>query len=277
VPLGALLGLEWAGRRLLGQPLSPRAWERMSFNDKVTYRRLRVHDPLLRTFSDKLCMRDYVTARLGPASVPGLVAVGGDPSQFADRPGPYVLKPNHSSGMVAFVAEREVPSGEQLQEAGRWLALDYGRRYREWGYGRARRLLLAEELLRAPDGSFPPSDYKLFAFGGRVEIVEVVPGAASAHRWTLMRPDWTRAVDPSLTAHPDAPDPPRPANLELMLGWAAELGSALEFLRVDLYDLGERVLVGELTPYPGGGNATFTPPSLDGELGRLWRAQPRRR
>jgi len=277
VPFGALLGLEWAGRRLLGQPLSPRAWGRMSFNDKVTYRRLRVHDPLLRTFSDKLRMRHYVSERLGPASVPALVAVGEDPSAFARRPGPYVLKPNHGSGMVAFVGEGEAPSPEQLDDAGRWLALDYGRRYREWGYGRARRVLLAEELLRAPDGTFPPADYKLFTFGGRVELVEVVPGPAGAHPWRLMRPDWTPAVDPSLTGEPDAPDPPRPDNLGTMLRWATDLGGAVEFLRVDLYDVGERVLVGELTPYPGGGNATFRPPSLDGELGRMWAIPPRRR
>ena len=50
------LGLEWVTRRILGQPLSLRAWSRMTFNDKVTYRRLRVQDPVFETFCDKLRM-----------------------------------------------------------------------------------------------------------------------------------------------------------------------------------------------------------------------------
>ncbi len=273
--LDFLLRLEWTTRRMWGQPLSLRAWDRMTFNDKVTYRRLRVHDPVFRTFCDKLRMRAYVAARLGAPSVPELLGVGERPSLFAERTGPYVLKPNHSSGMVTFVGEGEVPSADQLREAERWLALDYGRHYREWGYGGARPLLLAEEVLRSPDGSYPPPDYKLFTFDGEVELVEVVPGPGSGHRWTLMRPDWSRVVPKSLDPEPDTPDPARPPNLDVMLRWASMLGGAVEFLRVDLYDMGDRVLVGELTPYPGGGNATFHPPTLDAELGRMWRTSPR--
>ncbi len=179
--LDSLLRLEWTSRRMSGQPLSMRAWDRMTFNDKVTYRRLRVHDPVFRTFCDKLRMRAYVAARLGPQSVPDLLDVGEHSSRFAERTGPYVLKPNHGSGMVAFVDDGEVASVDQLREAERWLALDYGRHFREWGYGGARPLLLAEEVLCSPDGSYPPPDYKLFTFDGEVKLVEVVPGQGSGH------------------------------------------------------------------------------------------------
>jgi hypothetical protein len=248
----------------------------MTFNDKVTYRRLRVRDPVFQTFCDKLRMRDYVADRLGEHSVADLLDVGEHPSHFAARTGPYVLKPNHSSGMVTFVGEGEVASVDQLREAERWLAFDYGRHYREWGYGHARPLLIAEEVLRGPGGSYPPPDYKLFTFDGEVEFVEVVPGPESGYRWTLMRPDWSRVVAKSLDPEPDSPAPPRPPNLDVMLRWASRLGGVVEFLRVDLYDLGDRVLVGELTPYPGGGNASFHPLSLDADLGSMWRTSPSR-
>ena len=272
--LDSLLRLERTSRRMCGQPLSLRAWDRMSFNDKVTYRRLRVRNPVFRTFCDKLRMRAYVAARLGPKSVPDLLDVGEHPSHFAERKGPYVLKPNHGSGMVTFVGEDEVASVDQLREAARWLALDYARRYREWGYGGARPLLIAEEVLRSPSGAYPPPDYKLFTFDGEVRLVEVVPGPDGEHPWTLMRPDWSRVTAKPLDPESDTPDPVRPPNLDVMLRWASELGGAAEFLRVDLYDVGDRVLVGELTPYPGGGNASFDPPGLDADLGRMWRTRP---
>ncbi len=66
-----------------------------------------------------------------------------------------------------------------------------------------------------------------------------------------------------------------PANLDVMLDWAALLGRDLDFVRVDLYDLGDRVLVGELTAYPSGGNSAYRPAGIDVWLGRAWRTHPR--
>ena len=86
--LDFLLGLELTSRRMWGQPLSLRTWDRMTFNDKVTYRRLRVRDPVYRTYCDKLRMRAYVAERLGARSVPELLGVGEHPSRFAERTGP---------------------------------------------------------------------------------------------------------------------------------------------------------------------------------------------
>ncbi len=59
-----------------------------------------------------------------------------------------------------------------------------------------------------------------------------------------------------------------------MLDLAALLGQDLDFVRVDLYDLGDRVLVGELTPYPGGGNSAYYPAGIDAWLGRAWLTKP---
>ena len=62
-----------------------------------------------------------------------------------------------------------------------------------------------------------------------------------------------------------------------MLEWASDLGRGLDFVRVDLYDTGDRVLVGELTPYPAAGDERFEPQSLDAWLGRMWPSRPRQR
>jgi hypothetical protein len=69
-------------------------------------------------------------------------------------------------------------------------------------------------------------------------------------------------------------DASAPANLDVMLTWAAQLGQGLDFVRVDLYDLGDRVLVGELTPYPAGGNSAYRPAGIDAWFGRAWRTKP---
>ncbi len=67
-----------------------------------------------------------------------------------------------------------------------------------------------------------------------------------------------------------------PAHLGRMIEWASLLGRGVDFVRVDLYDVGDRVLVGELTPYPAAGTNAFDPATTDAWLGRFWRTQPRR-
>ena len=51
---------------------------------------------------------------------------------------------------------------------------------------------------------------------------------------------------------------------------AERLSSEFAFVRVDLYSLGERIVVGEMTHYPTGGNKSFEPPDWDDSLGALW-------
>ncbi len=146
----ATLRFERLARSLLGQPLSLRAWHRMTFNDKVTYRRLRVRDPSFAVFSDRLAMREFVADRLGQDALPELLEVADRAAAFAERVGPFVLKANHGSQMVTLVQPGERLSPEELARADEWLATEYAWEDLEWGYLDARRLLLAEEFLRSP-------------------------------------------------------------------------------------------------------------------------------
>ena len=236
----------------------------MTFNDKVTYRRLVGRDPRFVVFSDKLRARSYVAERLGGASVPRLIAVDDDARAFADLVGPFALKANHGSHWVVLVDSERRLTPDELARSQGWLGKDYGGTWREWGYRYARRLLYVEELL---DGA-PLPDYKILVFDGGPQVVHVDLDRFGAHRRVLMTPEW------SLLGRYDLPLPDvlpeRPPNLEQMLEWATVLAGGMNFLRVDMYDLGDRVVVGELTCYPGAGRLRFRPEELDDRLGRLW-------
>jgi TupA-like ATPgrasp len=266
----ATVRFDWLARSLLGQPLSLRAWHRMTFNDKVTYRRLRVEDPTFAVFSDKLAMREYVADRLGQEALPELLEVAERAAALAERVGPFVVKANHGAGMVTFVQPGERLSAVELARADEWLTNDYAWVDLEWGYLHARRLLLAEELLPG-SGDGPPPDFKFFVFDGSVEALEMHTGRfGDEHRIDIRRPDWTPLEIPDLAPGNGS----APPNLDVMLAWATQLGQGLDFVRVDLYDLGDRVLVGELTPYPGGGNSAYRPDGIDAWFGQAWRTRP---
>jgi TupA-like ATPgrasp len=256
--------VEYFVARMLGQPLSLHAWERMTFNDKIMYRRLRVRDPRFAVFGDKLRTQDYVTERLGEGCVPNVLRVAEQAEAFSDLVGPFVLKANHGSGWVIIVdTPRVLTPGERIQ-AQSWIAADYATDRREWAYHRARPLLYAEEFLTPG----PPPDYKFHVFDGIPKVVQVDIDRFADHRRVFMQPDW---VPLGTSRYPLPCDrQPKPPNLDKMLTWASALAENIDFLRVDMYDMGDRVLVGELTCYPGAGRDRFRPKSLDGWLGSQW-------
>jgi len=261
-------------RRSLGQPLSVRAWDRMTYSDKIVYQRLLNRDPQLAVFCDKLEMRELVMKRLGPDAVPQLLRVGASAAQISDLAGPYVLKANHGCGWVMLV-EADGLTEEQATTADAWLRKNYAYRCLERGYLGARPLLLAEERLPGGATYTVPPDYRLYTFGGKVVRIAVEVSRFQGDRTRIARfnPDWT----PDLArADEEAPEEPVPAppNLATMLEWAAVLAKGIDFVRVDLYDLGDRVLVGELTPYPGAGMGRIRPRGIDVAWGRLWRSPP---
>ena len=56
---------------------------------------------------------------------------------------------------------------------------------------------------------------------------------------------------------------------------AEKLGIGTDFVRVDLYDVDGRIVFGELTSYPAGGDSPFYPESFNEVFGRPWTV-PRR-
>jgi hypothetical protein len=295
-------------------PVRPVAWRQRSrlvrlwrlwrtrrpatFTEKVRYKMLRDHRDLVVTYADKAAVRDHVAATVGEQYLPRLLHLLDDPSELARVPLPpaYVVKPTHGSG-AAVVVSPEAPAdarlpparwswvyarvrpehapGDHLAAIGRsWLRLLYGQGpNREWVYGRVPRRVIVEELLTGPDGDVP-DDYKLFVFHGTCRYVQVDRGRFDDRTQDFFTPDWEHV--PLSGGHPwsDPPLPP-PDRLEEMLDVAQRLAAGTDFVRVDLYVLPDRLVLGELTSFPAGGDSPFEPASYDAEFGRHWTV-PRR-
>ncbi len=144
-------------------------------------------------------------------------------------------------------------------------------RQRVWGP------YFAEELLRGAVYDSLPVDVKVYAFYGEVGLVLLrsVAARGAGKRFRAFLPDGT---DCGRSSTQDVYDPtiPMPTNFTAVIRAAESLSLNVPrpFVRVDLYDLGERVVFGELTPRPGGSEDYG--PELDAHLGHLWeRAQTR--
>jgi hypothetical protein len=163
----------------------------VTFTEKVRYKMLRDHRPLVVTFADKAAARGYVASVVGADRLPRVHHVLEEPSALAELslPDACVLKPTHGSGAAVIISAAapgharlpepedawvyrhvrpDVVDSDDLVALGRaWLAQLYGSGpNREWVYGHVPRRILVEELLLGPDGQIP-GDYKFFVFHGR--------------------------------------------------------------------------------------------------------------
>lgn len=259
--------------------------------------------PILRTLADKSAARRYVADRVGSDILTTVYADTTDPStiDWDAVPQQYVAKATHGSGCVIIVSEdapadARLPTGQpawwsrylirptaadrdaMMELMAKWIRLRYDARpgkLLEWCYGRIPHGVIIEEFLQDDDGNIP-RDYKFFVFDGVVRYVQAESDRVTGHKRDTFTPDWA-VVEVDGNYPRSGTPPPKPRHFERMLEVAAALGDGLDFVRVDLYSVGDRVVFGEMTNYPEGGQMRVDPPSFDVLWGTYWTLPTRRR
>lgn len=249
-------------------------WERrgpQTLNEKIQYKMMHDRRPVVRIYSDKVAVRDYISQRLPGLRQPRLLGVYRRSSEVAANvpPGPWVMKGSHAAGMVLICKPGEtIPPETIARTAASWLATDYATRHWEWQYHRLPRRVLFEEYLGTP--AEPPADYKFFTIHERVRLITVDRGRFGRHTRDLFRPDWTHLPTRKGKTPNSVVPPERPAQLGEMIQVAEQLARGHDFLRVDLYVVDGRIYFGELTHAPAAGTTPFEDQALDLELGQQW-------
>lgn len=274
--------------------LKIRAKNPQGINEKIFWKMAYDKRDYLTLFADKYKVREYVAAKIGSEYLTKIYHVGapGEPIPWDELPDEFVVKCNHSSGgSVIFscdVQKRDFPKTLDSLNWGKYLIHpDYVNRekvqdffdkllkksyadfpgFREFAYLGIVPRLIVEELLKNDEGELP-SDFKFWCINGRVELIQVDVDRFSNHSRQLLDRNWKRIpvglAYPLLRAEITVP-----SNLQEMIKLAELLANSVDFVRVDLYDLGNRIVFGELTNYPGGGLEKFKPAELGLRLGSL--------
>lgn len=246
-----------------------------TFTEKIQYRKLFEHDQRFPILSDKIRVKDEIAARLGSDWIIPTLWYG---DRLPDRAArtwqcPYVIKASHGSGCNYFVVSPEDADWTAVEPVvERWLSSVYGSSLGEWLYSQIAPRVLVEPYLEIA------TEYKLYVFGGRVHYIHVVTGGGRAkrdqRRCRCYDRHWT--VQPFTYAHYQHPtyDIAAPTSLREMIAAAEALGRDFSFVRVDLYEINEKPLFGEMTFYPSSGFDAFEPQCFDQVFGDLWPGIP---
>lgn len=113
-------------------------------------------------------------------------------------------------------------------------------------------------------------DYKFFCFNGKVHFFKIDYGRFVEHHVNYYSPDGVLLPFGEKGFEPDPNhEEVMPSNFTEMIRVAEQLSKGFKFLRVDLYNVKNKIYFGELTFYPAAGMGSFVPEEWDEKLGAL--------
>lgn len=243
-----------------------------SFNEKLNWLKLYDRNPDYIGMVDKYEAKQWISRRVGSEYVVPSVAGPWDSVDeipFGSLPGQFVLKTTHDCGGVVICSDRNLFDLEWAKDfLKKHMKSNYFYSGREWPYKFVKPRVFAEEFISdfgaTGKTEVQLTDYKFFCFDGSPKAMFIATDRASAEETKFDFFDMEYRHLPFTQGHPNARNvPDKPKNFELMKSLAAKLSSGLPHLRVDFYEVGDSVYVGELTLFHFSGTVPFDPEEWD--------------
>lgn len=222
-------------------------------NEKLFWLSRYWRNPLITLCSDKYKVRDFLIEKGCSDILNELYEVynNADDIDFNTLPNKFVLKCNHGSRMNIIVEDvKQLDINETRRTLNKWLKFQYGRGT-EWQYKSITPKILAEKYLEGKDGKM--IEYQIFCFNGKPKFFLVrndlrhssvdKQAIEYAISYTI---DWKRVYMRKGEEQFDF-DLPKPANYEKMIDYAKKLSEGFPQVRVDYYEVDNKLVFGELT------------------------------
>jgi hypothetical protein len=247
------------------------------FTEKIQCYKLYYRNPLLPKLVDKFEVKGWVSDKIGSHYIIPTIGCWADASDinFNQLPLPVILKTtNGSHSNIILKNKSDIEKVEQIKKTlNDYLKKRSPKLGREWAYygGDFTPKIIAEPLLvNEENGGFSGlTDYKFYCFNGEIAFVQVLfdrDNEVKEQNYTL---DWVRLnhFNTNYTNYTIE----KPKCLAEMINISENLAAEFPFVRVDLYEVNQKVYFGEMTFYPASGYMNWQPDSFDIELGKAFR------
>ena len=251
-----------------------------TFSEKMQWLKLYNRKETYTVMADKYAAKDYVAEKIGSEYIIPTLGVWErfEEIDFEVLPEQFVLKCTHDSGGLVVCRDKQALDKENAEKViTESLRRDYYRVAREWPYKDIPRKIIAEKLMWDETQRSCLTDYKFYCFNGEPKFLYVSSGMENhaTASVSFLNLDWTFAPFRRMDYRPFEQLPPKPVRYAKMLEIARVLSAGEPFLRVDLYEINEKIYFSELTFTPCGGMMAFHPSQWDVTLGS-WISLPER-
>lgn len=240
-------------------------------NEKINWVKLYRKDYRMPILTEKESVRGWVKDKIGEEYLVPLLGVYNNLEEFeAALPkleGSFVLKSTCGGGgeEVILCKDKAQKDWTKVEEQmATWLHSNVYLKTGEWQYKNLVPRILCERMI-----AVEATDYKIFCFHGSAYLMAVDFNRFSGHIQQFFDFDWHRLPIYRMVSQGDK-DCARPENLDKMREIAEKLSADFDFVRVDLYNEGNRIYFGEMTFTPGNGTTKFKPEEYEEKLGELW-------
>lgn len=238
-----------------------------TFNEKLQWLKLYDRNPLYTKLVDKYEVREYIKEKIGEEYLIPLLGVWDNVEEinFDELPNRFVLKTTHDSGGVVICKDKRT---FDVEEAKKFLSEHLQKNFyyvgREWPYKNVKPRIIAEKYL-----DFDIKDYKFMCFNGKTKCSFVCSERhTDGLKVTFFDIGWNKL--PFERVYPCSDDIlDKPKTYDKMLELSEILSAHIPFVRVDFYEIGNKIYFGELTFYPGNGLESFNPKEWDYKLGDM--------
>ncbi len=236
-----------------------------TIQEKINWLQLNDRTPLHTLCTDKYAVRDYVKEKIGEQYLIPLVFHTDNPHDIIpdNLPDyPFIIKTNHGCGGHVIVKDKSRVKWEMVQKnLKKLLKHNYYYKNREWQYKDIKPCIVVEKLL-LDENSNIPYEHKIFCFNGRFVYIEVIMDRYTKPKVSIYDPDWKFIEHYEGIIYKPGKEIKKPKKLTKMKSLAETLAKNFRFVRVDLYNVGNKIYFGEMTFSPVAGFESFPPPDL---------------
>lgn len=243
-----------------------------TFNEKLQWLKLYNRKDIYTIMVDKYEAKKYVSNIIGEKYIIPTLGIYErfESINFNELPNKFVMKCTHDSGGIIICRDKEkFNKKEARRKINKHLKTNYYYKGREWPYKNVKPRIIIEEYIEQDDAK-DLIDYKFMNFNGKVKCSFVCLNRNSQEGMNIdfYDADWHKMP---IQRHYKNSNIilKKPKNYDLMIKLSEELAKDIPFLRVDFYEIKEKVYFGELTFYPGSGIEEFTPTEWDDRFGDM--------
>lgn len=243
------------------------------FTEKIQWLKINDKHPEYKDLVDKLAVRKHIAEVWGEEHLFPLLGHWDsfDDIDFSKLPKQFVLKCNHDSGSTKVIKDKDSLTAEDIEKLKEHFTNRLNREYfyagREYPYKGIKPCIMAEKFMideSAPEKAI--EDYKFFCFNGEPKLMFVATDRNVDVKFDFFDMDFNH-LD-IVNIHPQSgKEIAKPEMFEEMKEIAARLSKGMRHVRIDLYELNNKLYFGEYTFFHGGGFCMWEPMEWERKLG----------